>query len=239
MPYRLEGHFIEACDCFTICPCWIDGEPDEDECTGLFVWEITAGSVDGVAVSGLNAASISFHTGKRSNAKQRVACRSSTRRRTKIKRRHSPQCSAASTAVRSANWATCSATFRRLFLRRSRSRGTPTDPRSRSDRMPRSARSPESARRDDRSRSSTVHSPEYSGRRHRSACPRNTMSMSAAPTSTSPSRAARLPTGCSTTRVDRMTAASNSPMLHERPAVPSVRGLLVATWVVAAARGWH
>jgi hypothetical protein len=73
MPYHLEGRFIEACDCSTICPCWIDAEPDEDECTGLFVWEITAGSVEGVPMAGLNAASVSFHTGKRTGSKQRVA----------------------------------------------------------------------------------------------------------------------------------------------------------------------
>lgn len=73
MTYRLEGRFVEACDCNTICPCWIDREPDGDECTGLFVWEITSGVIDNVVVNDLNVASVSYHTGRRTDAEQRVA----------------------------------------------------------------------------------------------------------------------------------------------------------------------
>ena len=40
--YRLVGRFLEACDCYAICPCWIDELPDEDRCTGLYVWDIAA-----------------------------------------------------------------------------------------------------------------------------------------------------------------------------------------------------
>lgn len=72
-PYRLLGAFYEACDCYTICPCWTGNNPDEDQCTGIFAWEIEEGTVDGVDVSGLRAVSVSHHTGFRGDeARQRV-----------------------------------------------------------------------------------------------------------------------------------------------------------------------
>lgn len=71
-PYRLQGDFLEVCDCFTICPCWTGSAPDEDECTGVFAWVITRGDVAGVDVSGQTAVSISTHTGHRDAGQQRV-----------------------------------------------------------------------------------------------------------------------------------------------------------------------
>jgi hypothetical protein len=70
--YRLTGRFLEACDCNAICPCWIDEVPDDDECTGLFVWDITAGEALGHDVGGLRVASVSFHQGKRRGSRQKV-----------------------------------------------------------------------------------------------------------------------------------------------------------------------
>jgi hypothetical protein len=72
-PYRLLGAFYEACDCYTICPCWTGNKPDEGQCTGIFAWEIEEGTIDGVDVSGLRAVSVSNHTGFRGDeARQRV-----------------------------------------------------------------------------------------------------------------------------------------------------------------------
>lgn len=71
-PYEFRGLFHEACDCFTVCPCWLGNGPDDDACTGVFAWEIEAGSIDGVDVAGLLAASVSHHTGPREVARQRV-----------------------------------------------------------------------------------------------------------------------------------------------------------------------
>ena len=70
--YRLRGLFFEACDCFTICPCWLGANPEGGECTGVFAWEIEKGSIDGTEVSGLRVVSLSHHTGNRDGAKQRV-----------------------------------------------------------------------------------------------------------------------------------------------------------------------
>ncbi|HYI14114.1 MAG TPA: DUF1326 domain-containing protein [Thermomicrobiales bacterium] len=71
-PYEMRGLFYEACDCFTVCPCWLGNSPDEGECTGVFAWEIEAGSIDGVDVAGLRAVSVSQHAGLRDDARQRV-----------------------------------------------------------------------------------------------------------------------------------------------------------------------
>jgi hypothetical protein len=72
-PYALAGTFFEACDCYTICPCWTGSGPDEGACTGIFAWEIQEGIIDGVDVAGLRAASVSQHAGFRGEgAKQRV-----------------------------------------------------------------------------------------------------------------------------------------------------------------------
>jgi len=71
-PYQLSGLFHEACDCYTICPCWVGNDPDGGECTGLFAWEIEDGSIDGVDVAGLRTVSVSYHAGLRDGSRQRV-----------------------------------------------------------------------------------------------------------------------------------------------------------------------
>lgn len=42
MTYDLSGNFHEACDCEVICSCSAEVEPVKGQCTGIFVWEITA-----------------------------------------------------------------------------------------------------------------------------------------------------------------------------------------------------
>jgi len=71
--YHLAGAFYEACDCYTICPCWTGNSPDEGQCTGIFAWDIEQGTIDGVDVAGLRAVSVSQHAGFRGDdARQRV-----------------------------------------------------------------------------------------------------------------------------------------------------------------------
>jgi hypothetical protein len=72
VPYAVTGIFVELCDCFTICPCWIDLPPSEDRCTGVFCWAIEEGSVEGVEIAGLNVVSLSFHSGHRDRGGQTV-----------------------------------------------------------------------------------------------------------------------------------------------------------------------
>jgi hypothetical protein len=74
MPYHLQGRFFEACDCYVPCPCWFSDSPDEDECTGVFAWQIENGDIDGVDVTGLAVVSASRHGGHRDQPNQlRVA----------------------------------------------------------------------------------------------------------------------------------------------------------------------
>jgi hypothetical protein len=70
--YRLVGRFLEACDCYAICPCWIDEPPDEGKCSGLYAWDISDGQINGREVGGLRVASVSFHQGNRKGSRQRV-----------------------------------------------------------------------------------------------------------------------------------------------------------------------
>ena len=65
MAYEMRGQFLEACDCRIPCPCWFDEDPDEDECNGVVGWQIEQGAIDGVDVSGLNVANVTYHTGPR------------------------------------------------------------------------------------------------------------------------------------------------------------------------------
>jgi hypothetical protein len=57
--YDISGTFYEACDCEVICPCWAGLPPDMGSCTGLFVWEIDEGNVDGISVKGSKVAVLS------------------------------------------------------------------------------------------------------------------------------------------------------------------------------------
>lgn len=71
--YALHGDFIESCDCFDLCPCWVDDDPDEDHCTGLVVWKLGEGSTidtkDGsLDVSGAVVAAVTGHSGGRRTA---------------------------------------------------------------------------------------------------------------------------------------------------------------------------
>jgi hypothetical protein len=70
MPYRMQGRFFEACDCFVPCPCWFDHDPDEDECTGIVAWQVENGEIDGVDVTGRSVVSVSQHGGHRGDAHQ-------------------------------------------------------------------------------------------------------------------------------------------------------------------------
>jgi hypothetical protein len=71
--YALHGDFIESCDCFDLCPCWVDDDPDEDHCTGLVMWKLGEGSTIGsesgsLDVSGAVVAAVTGHSGGRRTA---------------------------------------------------------------------------------------------------------------------------------------------------------------------------
>lgn len=59
---RLAGTFIECCDCYTICPCWVDDTPDEDHCSGIYLWHFDATSaLRGHGLAGRCLAIAAYH----------------------------------------------------------------------------------------------------------------------------------------------------------------------------------
>lgn len=58
MAWKLEGTYVENCNCEAPCPCSVslDSGADYDRCRLLFAFHIDSGDVDGVDVSGLCAA---------------------------------------------------------------------------------------------------------------------------------------------------------------------------------------
>ncbi len=59
MAWRLEGSFVENCNCDSVCPCLtsVFNRPgDEERCQVLFHFQVRSGDIDGVDVSGLGIA---------------------------------------------------------------------------------------------------------------------------------------------------------------------------------------
>ncbi|MEZ5412245.1 MAG: DUF1326 domain-containing protein [Acidimicrobiales bacterium] len=78
MSHHLAGRFIEVCDCILLCPCWVNETPDDNHCTGLFLWDIGTRDgqpldpdetnhsvIDGAPVTELRVVSVSVHQGRR------------------------------------------------------------------------------------------------------------------------------------------------------------------------------
>jgi hypothetical protein len=58
MGYVLDGDLLEVCNCNVLCPCWIGEDPDNGTCDSSLAYRFTAGSIDGVDVSGVVAAGV-------------------------------------------------------------------------------------------------------------------------------------------------------------------------------------
>jgi hypothetical protein len=57
MAWRLEGTYIENCNCEVVCPCVASAfaaPATYDRCTAVFAWHIESGEVDGTDVSDLS-----------------------------------------------------------------------------------------------------------------------------------------------------------------------------------------
>lgn len=72
MQYDFRGHFIEACDCFQLCPCWVDDDPDEGHCVGLVAWMIKAGHIENIDVAGRKIVAVTVHGGGRRTSPART-----------------------------------------------------------------------------------------------------------------------------------------------------------------------
>jgi hypothetical protein len=59
---KLSGEFVECCDCYTICPCWVNERPDEDHCSSLYIWTFDEGSlIQGQPIGGISVAAAAFY----------------------------------------------------------------------------------------------------------------------------------------------------------------------------------
>jgi hypothetical protein len=59
--WKLEGHYLEACNCKPACPCVFLSPPTEGDCTVLVGWHIDKGNFGAVKLDGLNA-SLAVHS---------------------------------------------------------------------------------------------------------------------------------------------------------------------------------
>jgi hypothetical protein len=60
--YKLAGEFVECCDCYTICPCWVNERPDEDHCSSLYIWTFEKGShIQGHPIGDTSVAAAAFY----------------------------------------------------------------------------------------------------------------------------------------------------------------------------------
>jgi hypothetical protein len=61
--YQLQGTLLEACSCGVLCPCWIGEDPDGGTCQALIAYNLDAGTIRGIDVSGLTHAAAAFIPG--------------------------------------------------------------------------------------------------------------------------------------------------------------------------------
>lgn len=62
----LRGQFLEFCDCYTICPCWVNETPDEEHCSALYLWHFDPDCmISGVDIGGKSLAMAAFHARRR------------------------------------------------------------------------------------------------------------------------------------------------------------------------------
>lgn len=52
--WKLDGHYMEACNCEAICPCAMLSDPTEGTCTGMVAWHVDEGVFNGTALDDLN-----------------------------------------------------------------------------------------------------------------------------------------------------------------------------------------
>jgi hypothetical protein len=59
---KLKGKFVECCDCYTICPCWVNERPDEDHCSALYIWTFDDDAkIEGRDIGGKSVAAAAFY----------------------------------------------------------------------------------------------------------------------------------------------------------------------------------
>jgi hypothetical protein len=64
MAWRIEGDYIASCSCNVVCPCPVDGTPNDPngkgECRGVAVFHVDSGNLDDTDVSGVSFGLVSY-----------------------------------------------------------------------------------------------------------------------------------------------------------------------------------
>lgn len=71
--WKIDGQYMEACNCRAACPCIFLSTPTEGDCTAVVGWHIDKGSLGAVDLSGLNAAMAVYSPGAMHQSKWRAA----------------------------------------------------------------------------------------------------------------------------------------------------------------------
>lgn len=71
--WKLDGTYMEACNCKSACPCVFLSEPTEGECTALLGWHVGKGHFGDVRLDDLNVAAALHSPGNMAESKWRLA----------------------------------------------------------------------------------------------------------------------------------------------------------------------
>jgi hypothetical protein len=71
--WKVDGMYMEACNCKSACPCVFLSPPTEGECTALVAWHIDKGNYGDLKLDTLNVAAAIHSPGTMAESKWRVA----------------------------------------------------------------------------------------------------------------------------------------------------------------------
>ena len=71
--WKLNGSYMESCNCDTACPCVFLSDPTEGDCTVLVGWHIDKGNFGDVKLDGLNVALMAYAPGNMAQVKWEAA----------------------------------------------------------------------------------------------------------------------------------------------------------------------
>jgi len=71
--WKLDGQYLEACNCKAACPCIFLSTPTEGDCTAVVGWHIDKGNLGAVDLTGLNVAMAVYTPGAMHLTKWRAA----------------------------------------------------------------------------------------------------------------------------------------------------------------------
>jgi len=71
--WKVEGTYVEACNCEAVCPCIFFSPPTEGSCTVMIGWHVDRGEFDGTSLDGLNAALLAHSPGHMKDGNWKVA----------------------------------------------------------------------------------------------------------------------------------------------------------------------